>query len=151
MLKQTLIQKVGWLVSASSLGLCLGTSAHAGEVRMIAQADTRHAITLVKDEIGKFPMYRLSGEEALLRGKRLMQRARTPRQHRAAFAYLSYAANKGIPEAQFQCAIMYLDNQYIPANDTRAMSLLERASEQGHEQAGIALEYIRFGDDGIGC
>lgn len=151
MFNQRLIHKVGWLVSASSLGLILSTSVHAGDVRVIAQADTRYAITLVKDEIEKFPLYRLSGEEALLRGKRLMNHARTPRQHRAAFAYLNYAANKGIPEAQFQCAIMYLDNQYVPANDAKAMSLLEKASEQGHRQAGIALEFIRSGDDGIGC
>ncbi|MGD8785665.1 MAG: hypothetical protein PVG75_14570 [Thioalkalispiraceae bacterium] len=150
------IQKVGWLVSASSLGLTLVATVHAqsdhsGKVRLIAQADPHYAITQVRDNTAKFPMSLLSGKQALQRGKQLMQRARTPRQHIRAFEYLNYAAEKGLAEAQFQTAIMYLDDQYVPGNDERAMYLLEQASQQGHKQAGIALNYIRYGDDEFGC
>ena len=128
MFNPQLIHKVGWLVSASSLGLTLVATAHAqsdhsGKVRQIAQADPHYAITQVRDNKAKSPMFLLSGEQALQRGKHLIQRARTPRQHILAFEYLNYAAQKGLAEAQFQTAIMYLDDQYVPGNDERAMYL----------------------------
>ncbi|MGD8925261.1 MAG: hypothetical protein PVG20_00335 [Thioalkalispiraceae bacterium] len=157
MFNKDLVYKVGWLVTASSLGLTLASSIHAGtlhagDVRIIAQADTTYAIKHVRDTNTRFRILRMSGEEALARGKYLIKHAKTRRHHLQAFEYLNYAAKQGLPEAQFQCAIMYLDDQYVPGNDERAMDLLEQASQQGHKQAEIALDYIRAGNDGgFGC
>ena len=85
------------------------------------------------------------------KGLRLARRANTAKDYQLAFKYLNYAAKKGLPEAMFQIALMYLDNEYTPTDDERAMLLLEQASERGHKQAGIALNYIQYSDGGIGC
>ena len=150
MFNSKLTRKVGWLVSTSSLGLALVTPLHAGEARQLAVADTRHVVDKIKN-VKSIVSFTLTPEDALKKGLQLRKQAKTPRQHRIAFEYLNYAAKQGLPEAQFQCAIMYLDNQYVPADDARAMRLLEKASVQGHKQAETALNYIRYGDDGIGC
>jgi TPR repeat protein len=149
-MKNKLISKVGWILSTSSLGFTLVTAAHASEVRVAAQAETQYAMAHVQTNQPR-KRTQLSAEAALQKGMSLMNRAETAKQHVQAFRYLNYAAKKGLPEAMFQCALMYLDNQYTPADDERAMSLLEKASEQGHEQAEIALNYIQYADGGIGC
>ena len=151
MFNSKLTRKVGWLITTSSLGLALATPLHAGEARSVAQADTAIVIAHMKESLKQSGKFVMSGEEALQKGLRLMKQAKTPKQHIIAFEYINYAAKQGLPEAQFQCAIMHLDNQYVPADDARAMSLLEKASAQGHKQAGIALNYIQYADSGIGC
>lgn len=151
MFNQQFIRKASWLVSTSTIGLTLAACVHAGEVRQLATAQTGSVISQMKDKQAKLSSLQVSAEEMLQRGLRLKQRAKTPKQHVRAFEYLTYAANQGLPEAQFQCAIMYLDDRFVPGDEERAMFLLEQAWQQGHKQAGIALDYIRAGDDGFGC
>jgi len=144
------VRKVGWWVSATSLSFTLVTAAHASDVRVAAQAERQYAMAHVQTNQPK-KRTRLSGEAALQKGMNLMSHAKTADENVQAFKYLSYAAKQGLPEAMFQCALMYLDNEYTPADDERAMKLLEQASEQGHKQAEIALNYIQYADGGIGC
>ncbi len=153
MMNQQFIRKVGWWVSATSLGMTLAASVqtvHAGEVRQLAQTHTQYALAPRQDALTK-PTYKLTPEVALQKGLDLMSQAKTAKEHQLAFEYVNYAATKGLPEAMFQCAMMYLDNEYTPGDDDRAMRLLEQASAKGHKQAEIALNYIEYADGGIGC
>jgi len=159
MMNKKFVRKVGWWISTSSLGITLAatvhiTTVHATDVRLLAQVKTHYALsqlkTRVKESLTKSSLT-LSGAAALKKGLSLVAKAKTASEHRLAFEYLNYAAKQGLPEAMFQCALMYLDNEYTPDDDERAMSLLEQASEQGHKQAGIALNYIEYADGGIGC
>lgn len=150
MFNQKVARKAGRLISGSSLGLVLFGSLHAAEVPQLAAADTRHVIDRFKNSRPSL-QYHLDAEAALQKGQRLRKQATTPWQHRLAFEFINYAAKQGLAEAQFQCAIMYLDDQYVPADDFRAIQLLEKAIAQGHKQAEIALNFIRYGDDGFGC
>ena len=120
----------------------------------MAQTKTDYTLNEVKapvKDVQTKPILTLSREAALKKGLSLVGQAKTAKEYRLAFKYLNYAAKQGLPEAMFQIALMYLDNEYTPADDDLAMSLLEQASEQGHEQAGIALNYIQYSDGGIGC
>ena len=144
------VRKVGWWVSTTSLGFTLVTAAHANDVRAVAQAKTQYAMAQVQTNQERKRL-RLTGEAALQKGMNLMGHAKSADENVQAFKYFSYAAKQGLPEAMFQCALMYLDNEYTPADDERAMMLLEQASEQGHAQAEIALNYIQYADGGIGC
>ena len=150
MKNRQLVRKVGRWVSASSLGMTLAASVHAGDVRVMAQTNKQYVLAQVNSVQVK-PAVKLSAEAALRKGMRLLGHAQTAKENVRAFNYLNYAANKGLPEAMFQCAMMYLDNQYAPADEERAMSLLQQASEQGHKQADIALNFINYAEDGIGC
>lgn len=149
------VRKVGRWVSTSSLGITMATTvlvntAHSSEVRLLAQANTQYALAHVQS-IRPKTRVKLTAEAALEKGLSLMSHAKTARENVQAFNHLNYAAKKGLPEAMFQCALMYLDNEYTPADDERAMKLLEQASKKGHKQAGIALNYIHYADGGIGC
>ena len=150
MFNKRLRHKVGWLLTSSALGMVLSSSAQAGDARAIAKGNhylVAH-LTTAAVNVGK----RMSAEDALQRGMKIIGNAKTPNDHVIAFEYLNYAASQGLPEAQFQCAIMYLDDQFAPGDEERAMSLLEKASEQGHKQAAIALSYITDArDGGFGC
>jgi len=159
MMNKQFVRKVGWWATISSLGISLAVTlnaqtVHASDVRLLAQDKTHYVLTQletrVKDNL-KNSSLTLSGAAALTKGLSLVTKAKTASEHRLAFEYLNYAANKGLPEVMFQSALMYLDNQYTPDDDERAMSLLEQASEQGHKQAEIALNYIQYADGGIGC
>ena len=155
------VRKVGWWVSTTSLGMTLAVSVHtvhAGEVRQLAQAQlnskTHYSFNQANAQLNSVqtkPILKLTREVALRKGLSIVSQAKTAKEYQQAFKYLNYAAKKGLPEAMFQCALMYLDNEYTPADDERAMSLLEQASKQGHKQAEIALNYIQYADGGIGC
>ncbi len=148
------VRKVGWWFSASSLGVTMAAAVHASDVRQHAEVETHYALNQVHERVNAMRSKRnltLSPEAALDKGLSLLSRAKTAKEYRLAFEYFNFAAKQGLPEAMFQCAMMYLDNEYTPGDDDRAMSLLEQASEKGHKQAGIALNYIQYSDGGIGC
>jgi len=157
MMNKQFVRKVGWWLSVSSLGMTLAVilharTVHASDVRLQAEDRIKaHYISGKLKEVPTKPSLKLSREVALKNGLKLLSRAKTAQEYRLAFEFLNYAAKQGLPEAMFQSALMYLDNEYTPADDERAMLLLEQASEQGHKQAGIALNYIENADGGIGC
>jgi len=151
MINKQFVHKVAGWVSASSMGMTLAASVHAGDVRALAQAKPQQYALAHVQSVQAKPKIKLTAEAALEKGLNLLNRAKTANENVQAFKYVNYAAKKGLPEAMFQCALMYLDNQYTPADDERAMKLLQQASEQGHEQAEIALNYIKYADGGIGC
>ena len=143
--------KISHLLAVSAISTILSNTVHAGELVQISSLDQRLISRQINSTIPGKSIQSLSGHEALARGKQILEHAKTAKQYKTALAYFKYAATKDLSEAMFQCAILYLDNQYTPANDELAMDLLEQASAKGHKQAATALNYIRYGDAGIGC
>ena len=143
--------KIRHIVSASLTGVLLGTTAQAAEFGQLASADSY--MKSVNNASSKYTAYQLqmSGDEAIEKGLNLLRRAETAEQFRTAASYITYAANKGYPEGMFRLAILYLDNQFLPADDEFAMELLEKASLYGHQQAENALNFIRYAEAGLGC
>lgn len=92
-----------------------------------------------------------SSEELLGRGLARITTAKQPSDFRVAFDYFRMAAQKGNAEAQFQLAIMQLDNEYVDQDEEAAIRWLEKASGQGHQQAAIALDYVIDNDGDFGC
>lgn len=92
-----------------------------------------------------------TGEELLARGMARLATAKQPREFRTAYHFLELAAQKGIPEAQFQLGLMQLDNNHVNGNEETAIKWLEAAIAQGHKQAAIALEYVQYQGGDIGC
>lgn len=104
---------------------------------------TSHRITTVSNEA--------SGKELLARGLARLTTAKQPQDFRTAYHFFEIAAHKGNAEAQFQLAIMQLDNEYTRKDDATAIHWLEEAVLQGHEQAAIALDVVTgYGSD-MGC
>ena len=151
MSNNNLINKVGWVLTSSSLGLLLSGSVHAADVRQLAAAESTSYVVAKLTSNSIAYKESITPQEALQRGLQLAGNANSEKDHVMAFEYLSYAAKQGLAEAQFQCALMHLDNQYAPADDERAVRLLENAIAQGHKQAEVALNYMRYAEDGIGC
>ena len=150
MFNKKMINRVGWVLTSSSLGLLLSGSVHAADVRKIAAESTSYVVAKLTPNTFTTDK-RLTAQEALQRGLKLATKAKAAKDHIVVFEYLNFAAKQGLAEAQFQCALMYLDNEYTPSDDERAMRLLAKASEQGHKQAEVALNYIQYADGGIGC
>lgn len=92
-----------------------------------------------------------TGTELLARGLARLAAAKKPRDYRTAYHFFEVAANKGNAEAQFQLAIMQLDNDYVPGTQESAVHWLEEAVLQGHQQAAIALNVVLSAGDTIGC
>lgn len=92
-----------------------------------------------------------TGEELLARGLARLATAKQPQDFQAAYHFLEVAANKGVAEAQFQLAIMVLDNEYVNRGEDVAIKWLEAAVAQGHKQASTALDYVRYDGGYIGC
>jgi len=92
-----------------------------------------------------------TGEELLARGLARLATAKQPQDFRAAYHFLEAAANKGVAEAQFQLALMALDNEYVNRGEDVAIKWLEAAVAQGHKQAATALDYVRYDGGYIGC
>jgi anion-transporting ArsA/GET3 family ATPase len=92
-----------------------------------------------------------NADELLARGLARLAVAKQPVDFRIAYNYFWRAAKQGNAEAQFQLAIMQLDNEYVRQDEETAIRWLEKASVRGHRQAAIALDYVvnRGGD--IGC
>jgi TPR repeat protein len=93
----------------------------------------------------------LDAEALLARGLARLSTAKNPADYRLAYDYFRLAARQGNTEAQFQLAIMQLDNPYIDQDEAAAIRWLEAASEHGHRQAAIALEYVVNSGGDIGC
>ena len=51
-------------------------------------------------------------------------------------------AKQGNAEAQFNLGVMYKDGIGVPQNHDDAMNWLSKASEQGHEHAGLILSVL---------
>lgn len=151
--KNNFYKMAGTVFSGATLGLCLSQSAWAEGLQSVEQETPIHVASASSNVADiKIRKKGLTAEVALTRATRILKKAKTPDDHRIAFQYFKYAAEQGLAEAQFQCAVMYLDDQYAPAGDEEALHLLEKASMQGHKQAGIALNYIQNeGEDGFGC
>lgn len=92
-----------------------------------------------------------TGEELLARGLARLTAARQPQDYRVAYDFFQIAANKGNAEAQFQLAIMQLDNEYVRQDEGVAIQWLEKAVAQGHGQAVVALDYVLNDGGYIGC
>lgn len=92
-----------------------------------------------------------SGEKLLARGLARLANARGPEDFQIAYNYFKMSAKNGNAEAQFQLAIMQLDNEYVRQDEETAIRWLEKASKGGHRQAAIALDYVVNGGGDIGC
>ncbi len=92
-----------------------------------------------------------SGDELLARGLSRIAVAKQPEDFQIAFNYFRMAAEKGNAEAQFQLAIMQLDNPHVEQDEEAAISWLEKASGLGHKQAAIALDFMVNSGGDIGC
>lgn len=92
-----------------------------------------------------------TGKELLARGLARLAAAKKPQDYRTAYHFFEVAANKGNAEAQFQLAIMQLDNEYVKGNEESAVHWLEEAVLQGHQQAAVALNVVLSAGDTIGC
>ena len=92
-----------------------------------------------------------NAEELLARGLARLTAAKQSVDFRIAYNYFRRAAKKGNAEAQFQLAIMQLDNEYVRQDEETAIRWLEKASARGHRQAAIALDYVVNSGGYIGC
>lgn len=92
-----------------------------------------------------------NADELLARGLARLTVAKQPVDFRIAYNYFWRAAKQGNAEAQFQLAIMQLDNEYVRQDEDTAIRWLEKASARGHRQAGIALDYVVNSGGDIGC
>lgn len=92
-----------------------------------------------------------NAKELLARGLARLAVAKQPIDFRIAYNYFWRAAKKGNTEAQFQLAIMQLDNEYVRQDEETAIRWLEKASASGHRQAAIALDYVVNSGGYIGC
>jgi TPR repeat protein len=77
--------------------------------------------------------------------------ATQPLDFRVAYRYFERAARMGNAEAQFQLAIMQLDNPHVYRDEETAIRWLEKASRAGHRQAAVALDYVVNSGGDIGC
>ena len=93
----------------------------------------------------------MTGDELLARGMARLSTARNPQDFRAAYHFLEVASNKGVAEAQFQLALMQLDNEYVSRDEETAIRWLKAAIAQGHQQASVALDYVLYEFGDIGC
>jgi len=91
----------------------------------------------------------LTGEELLARGMARLTTAKTPSDYRAAYHFFDVAAHKGVAEAQYQLALMQLDNDYVKGNEDTAIHWLQEAVLQGHQQAAITLNWVTTAGDAV--
>jgi TPR repeat protein len=61
------------------------------------------------------------------------------------------AAINGNAEAQFQLGLLYADGELPDGDWDTGMYWVEKAAEQGHQQAGIVLESMENEYYSIGC
>jgi len=92
-----------------------------------------------------------TGEQLLARGLASLAAAKQPQDYWTAYHFFEKAANKGNAEAQFQLAIMQLDNEYTKKDEATAINWLQEAVLQGHQQAAIALDVVTGGGTDMGC
>jgi len=89
----------------------------------------------------------MTGEELLARGLARLTTAKQPQDYRTAYHFFEAAANKGNAEAQYQLALMQLENDYVRGSEETAIHWLEEAILQGHQRAAITLNWVtRAGD-----
>lgn len=122
--------------------------AHAGD--LVAMNVQPESTKLISSRILKARSEE-TGEELLARGLARLAAAKQPQDFQTAYHFFEVAANKGNAEAQFQLAIMQLDNQYVNGNEESAIHWLEEAILQGHAQAAVALDVVLSAGDTIGC
>jgi len=89
----------------------------------------------------------MTGEELLARGLARLTTARKPQEYRTAYHFFEVAANKGVAEAQYQLALMQLDNDYVKGDEETAIHWLQEAILQGHQRAAITLNWVTSAGD----
>lgn len=142
------------LFTAITLAISSGTlfsaihEAKAGEVVALNTSVSALGITAISSTL---PSKEASSDELLARGLARVAAAKQPEDYRIALNYFRMAAKKGNVEAQFQLAIMQLDNEHVDQDEEAAIRWLEKASKQGHKQAAIALDYVVNSGGDIGC
>ena len=87
----------------------------------------------------------------LAHGMARLSSADSPSDFRVALRYFQRAAHLGNTEAQFQLAIMQLDNPHVEQDEEAAIRWLRQASDNGHRQAAVALDYVVNSGGDIGC
>ena len=70
--------------------------------------------------------------------------------HEAVYWYC-HAASHGSAEAQFQLGLFYLDGNVVNENEDLALDWLEKAAEQGHQQAARLRYMVLNNELLVGC
>jgi len=89
----------------------------------------------------------MTSDELLARGLARLTAAKKPQDYQTAYHFFEVAANKGNAEAQYQLALMQLDNDSVKGNEESAIHWLEEAIMQGHQRAAITLNWVTSAGD----
>jgi TPR repeat protein len=89
----------------------------------------------------------MTGDELLARGLARLTTAKKPLDYQTAYHFFEVAANKGVAEAQYQLALMQLDNDYVKGDEETAIHWLQEAIMQGHQRAAITLNWVTSAGD----
>lgn len=118
----------------------IGASTILGLIALEQGQDPMNALALFREAADEDDV------EASYQAGRLLfaigEKNRSIKDLRDAYAYISYAADQGHPEAQYRMGLLYDQGRFVEANSKEAIAWYRKAAEQGHRQAVYELAMI---------